>query len=256
MDESAHHVASGRRPPRSLRRLALIVTGISGGIALVAGLLTSFYERTDPTHGLVNAGWLSFPAGLVAAGGLMTVLYDVLATATTSARDRNAAGLRHSGSRRPGGVLMVGVLVYAIYLLVGALAVIAFTLYRQAWPGLATDVFLLLCAAVFLWGVRHLGEPAGSPGQETHTGHELESSAVRSVEERQFLRRWAVALTGGGAGLAITMLLLSLVSFYLQDTGIPYGLLIFAGFGFMIAAGGLLLVVVDGLLRLSERRSS
>lgn len=151
---------------------------------------------------------------------------------------------------------MVGALIYAIYLLLGALAVTAFTLYRQGRAGLTTDVFMLLRAAVFCWGVTHLREPADAPDQKAHTGHELEPPTVRSVEERQFLPRWAVAITGGGAGLAITMVLASRASFYLQDTGIPYGLLIFAGFGYLIAVGGLLLVVVDSLLRRSERRSS
>lgn len=43
-------------------------------------------------------------------------------------------------------------LAYALVLFVGALGAIAFTVYDRGGVAVSLDVFVFLCAAVFLWG--------------------------------------------------------------------------------------------------------
>ena len=254
MDKSAPRLGPAGKPPRSLRRVALIVTGISGGIALVAGMITWFVEESsNPMHPLGNAGWLAFSAGFVAIGGLITVLIDVLIRATTPSGGQSAAAPPRAGRPRPVRTVRRGVLAYAICLLIGALGVIAYGVYRLGWGGLGEGGFLLLCAAAFLWGVLGLRRSAVSPGSETLPDEVPGRSAAGGVG-RQVLRQWGLAFTGVGAGIAVVMLWYSAFINHFFWSGMLFGPAIFAGFGSLAAAGGLVLLIVDGLLRLTGRR--
>lgn len=153
MDKGAGRAERRRKPPRSLHRVALIVTGISGAIAVVLGTITWVVEESaNPMHPLGNAGWLAFPAGFVAVGGLIAFLGDVVLASTTQPGELEAASSLPGRSHRPVRALRTAVLAYALVLFVGALGAIAFTVYDRGGVAVSLDVFVFLCAAVFLWG--------------------------------------------------------------------------------------------------------
>lgn len=113
-----------------------MVTGISGAIAVVPGTSTWIVEESaDPMHPLGNAGWLAFPAGLVAVGGLIASLGDAVLASTTRPAEQDAASPFPVGADRSVGALRSAVLAYAICLFVGALGAIAFTVYDRDGVG-------------------------------------------------------------------------------------------------------------------------
>ncbi len=235
--------------------MALLVTGISGTVAVVAGTTTWIVEQSaDPMHPLGNAGWLAFPAGFVAVGGLIAFLGDVLLASTARPAARQAAQAVPGGARRPVGALRAAVLAYATVLFVGALGAIAFTIHDRGGMGVGPDVFVFLCAAAFLWGVMRLRRPAASRGQVVG----LEAGPGRGPGgggQPRVVRQWGLAFTGVGAGLAVALYWYMAFINHFFWSGVLFGPVIFLGLAFLVAAGGLVLLVVDGLLRLTGRRS-
>jgi hypothetical protein len=66
-------------------------------------------------------------------------------------------------------------------------------------------------------------------------------------------RQWGLIFTGIGTGTAVAMFLLSRFAIYVQDTGPPYVPLMFLGLGYLLAAGGLITLIVDGAQRRTGR---
>lgn len=237
-----------------MRRVALIVTGISGAIAVVAGLITWFVEESvDPMHPMGNAGWLAFPAGFVAVGGLIAFLGDAVLASTTRPREQDTASPHPVGTHRPVRAPRSAVLAYAICLFVGALGAIAFTVHARGGVGVVFESFVFLCAAVFLWGVMRLRRPTASPGQIAGIDEEPVRRTVRRVE-CQVLRQWGLALTGVGAGIAVALYWFIAFVNHFFWAGVLFGPIILLGFGSMVAASGLAVVILDELLRLTGRR--
>ena len=256
MHKGARGAEPSTQPPRPLRRAALLVTGISGVIAILAGLITSIVEESaDPMHPIGNLGWFAFPAGFVAVGGLIVLLGDALVSGASSRHGPDAASSRQASTRQPGGALRPALLAYGIGLLVGALGMTAITVYDQDSRGLVGyGVFLCLCAAGFIWdGIRVRG-PSVSPVQGMRNNGEGSVRGAGSALDGQVLRVLGLGFTGVGTGLAVAMFW---VAAFLNEffwSGVNFGAIWFGAFGVMVAAGGLAILVVNGLLRLTGRR--
>lgn len=254
--KTGHHV----RRARSLRRVALVVTGISSGLAVVAGLITWMVEQSaDPMHRLGNAGWLSFPAGLVAMGGLVALLADVLVELSTGPATPATAGTVHQSAAptragRPRKGMRRVVQVYAVYVFVGSLAMVGPVLTSEAGIVLGFHVLVLLGAGAFLWAVTHRPKPPARTAPGGHAGNGRTQGADDGLQERQELRRWGLAATGVGGGVTVTTYGLAQASRHLPDAGMPYGLFILGGFGLMLAVSGVFFLVVEALLHQWERR--
>lgn len=250
----------GRRAPRSLRRVALLVTVISGGITVVAGTVTWVVEKIDYMHPAAQVGWLAFPAGLVAAGGLITLLGEALRSTAAGSSQPEAAGPHRPGTSRSRAAGRMGMLTYALYLLVAALGVIVYAVYLGGWsafseglPVLSPNLFLLLCTAVFFWAIWRPPQVVESSGEQPPTGHGPAPNPGRGGRSPS-TRQWALAFTGGGAGIAVTMLLAGILLDLLFNTGVAIGLGIFYLLALPIAAAGLLLLLIDAVSRRTARR--
>ncbi|GAA1750621.1 hypothetical protein [Kocuria aegyptia] len=250
----------GRRAPRSLRRVALLVTVISGGITVIAGTVTWVVEKIDYMHPAAQVGWLAFPAGLVAAGGLITLLGDALRSTAAGSSKQETAGPHRPGTSRSRAAGRMGMLAFAVYLLVAALGLVIYAVYLGGWsafseglPVLSPNLFLLLCAAVFLWAVWRPPRAVESPRQQPPTGHGPDPNTGRGARSPS-TRQWALAFTGGGAGIAVTMLLAGILLDLLFNTGVAIGLGIFYMLALPIAAAGLLLLLIGAVSRRTARR--
>lgn len=250
----------GRRAPRSLRRVALLVTVISGGITVVAGTVTWVVERIDYMHPAAQVGWLAFPAGLVAAGGLITLLGEALRSAAAGSSKQEAAEPHRPGTSRARAVGRVGMFAYALYLLVAALGLVIYAVYLGGWnafseglPVLSPNLFMLLCAAVFFWAIWRPPKVVESSGQQPPTGQGPDPSPGRGARSPS-TRQWALAFTGGGAGIAVTMVLAGILLDLLFNTGVAIGLGIFYMLALPIAAAGLFLLLVDAVSRRTAHR--
>jgi hypothetical protein len=156
-------------------------------------------------------------------------------------------------------VLRLGLWAYATFLLLGALSGIAYRVYNPVGIEVGYGVFLLLCAALFTWGVTRLRGSAVSQGQGANTGDEPASGPVRRAGRqvvRQVVRQWGMASTGVGAGVVVAMFWSSTFINRFFWSGVLFGPIFFAYFGFVVAACGLVVLLVDGLLRLTGRRYS
>lgn len=105
-----------------MRRVSLMVTGISGAIAVVTTLMAWIAEESgDPLHPGSNAGWFAFPAGFIALGGLTALLGDVIYSSTAGPVGRDAMSPHPVSTRRRRGAVWLALLSYAIVLVLGAL---------------------------------------------------------------------------------------------------------------------------------------
>lgn len=238
-----------------MRLIGLAITGIGGGVAIVAGMITWIVETigfAGPLGDVAMLGWLAFPAGLLAIAGLVILLADALVMATATPAPQGAAAPQSSSTQRTVRVLRLGLWAYATFLLLGALSAIAYTVYNPVGIEAGYGAFLLLCAALFTWGVTRLRRSVVSQGQR-NTGDEPASGPVRRAE-RQVVRQWGMASTGVGAGVVVAMFWISAFLNHFFWSGVNFGTIFFAYFGFAVAACGLVVLLVDGLLRLTGRR--
>lgn len=139
-------------------------------------------------------------------------------------------------------------LAYAIFLLIGTLGVIALALYAQSAMGTGLGIFLLLCDAVFCWGARRAQDPREGSG---HEGHPRTNHSIKSVRS---LRQWALIITGAGAGIIIATLVYAEIINRFFWSGVPIGLAWALNSACLLALGGLITFLVDGLLRSTGRR--
>ncbi|TDL46503.1 hypothetical protein [Kocuria rosea] len=239
-----------------VRLIGLAITGIGGGVATVAGMITWIVETigfAGPLGDVAMLGWLAFPAGLLALAGLVILLADVLVMATATAAPEGAAAPQPSGTQRTVRVLRLGLWAYATFLFLGALSAIAYRVYNPVGIEVGYGVFLLLCAVFFTWGVTRLRGSVVSQGEGANTGEGPASGAVRRAE-RQVVRQWGMAATGIGAGVVVATFWFSAFIDRFFWSGVLFGPAFFTAFGFAVAACGLVVVLVDGLLRLTGRR--
>lgn len=151
-------------------------------------------------------------------------------------------------------------LAYALYLLAAALGLFIYTVYLGGWSAfseglliMSPNLFLLLCAAVFCWAVWRPPKVSQSSGQQAPTGHGPDPGPGRGGRSPSS-RQWALAFTGGGAGIAVTMLLAGILLDLLFNTGVAIGLGIFYMLALPIAAAGLVLLLIDAVSRRAARR--
>jgi hypothetical protein len=256
MDQNAYPNVPDKESLRVVRLVGLAITGIGGGVAIVAGMITWIVEAigfAGPLGGLGMLGLLAFPAGFLAIAGLVILLADVLVMATATPAPEGAVAPQRSSTQRMVRVLRLGLWAYATFLLLGALSAIAYPVDDPVGTGVGYGVFLLLCAALFTWGVTRLRGSVVSQGQGANTGGEPASGPVRRVE-RQVVRQWGMASTGVGAGVVVAMFWFSAFINRFFWSGVLFGPIFFAYFGFAVAACGLVVLLVDGLLRLTGRR--
>ncbi|MEX5265925.1 hypothetical protein RF640_18070 [Kocuria sp. CPCC 205231] len=231
-----------------------MVTGISGAIAVVATLMTWTAEASgDPLHPGSNAGWFAFPAGFVALGGLTALLGDVISSSTAGPVGRGAMGPQPVGTRRRRGAVWLALLTYAIVLFLGALGAIAYTIYDRDGIGVGDEIFVFLCAAAFLWGVLRLPRRTTAAVQETRSDEEPAPGAVGGAE-RLVIRQWGLALTGVGAGITVALYWYIAYVNHFFWSGVLFGPIIFAAFGLTLAICGMVLLIIEPVMRLTGRR--
>lgn len=149
---------------------------------------------------------------------------------------------------------------YALYLLVAALGLVIYAVYLGGWsafseglPVLSPNLFMLLCAAVFCWAIWRPPKASQSSGEQAPTGQGPDPSPGREGRSPS-TRQWALAFTGGGAGIAVTMLLAGILLDLLFNTGVAIGLGIFYMLALPIAAAGLVLLLIDAVSRRAGHR--
>ncbi len=256
MDQTAYPNVPDKESLRVVRLVGLAITGIGGSVAIVAGMITWIVETigfAGPLGDVAMLGWLAFPAGFLAIAGLVILLADALVRATATPAPQGAVAQQPSSTQRTVRVLRLGLWAYATFLLLGALSTIAYRVYDPVGIGVGYGAFLLLCAALFTWGVTRLRGSVVSQGQGVNTGDEPASGPVRRAE-RQVVRQWGMATTGIGAGIVVAMFWISAFLNHFFWSGVNFGTIFFAAFGFAVAACGLVVLLVDGLLRLTGRR--
>lgn len=205
-------------------------------------------------HPIGNRGWLAFPAGIVAVGGLIALLSDAALSGASSPRGPVAARPLQAGTHQPVGVLRPALSAYGIGLLVGALGMTALTVSDRDRQLVGHGVFLCLCAAAFPGDGKRLRRPAVPPVHRMRHHDEESARSTGAALEGQVLRVMGLGFTGVGAGLAVAVFW---VAAFLDEffwSGVNFGAIFFGGFGVLVAAGGLAVLVVNGLLRLTGRR--
>ncbi|MFE7630574.1 hypothetical protein [Kocuria sp. NPDC057446] len=230
-----------------------MVTGISGAIAVVTTLMAWIAEKSgDPLHPGSNAGWFAFPAGFVALGGLTALLGDVISSSTDGPVGRNAMSPQPVGTRRPWGAVWLALLTYAIVLFLGALGATAYTIYDRDGIGVGDEIFVLLCAAAFLWGVLRLPRRGAPAVQATRSEEEPAPGAVGGAE-RLVIHQWGLALTGMGAGITVALYWYIAYLNHFFWSGVQFGPIIFVAFGLTLAICGMVLLIIEGVMRLTGR---
>ncbi|MEX5295711.1 hypothetical protein QYM41_10555 [Kocuria sp. CPCC 205268] len=232
-----------------------MVAAISGGLAVVAGLITWIVEQSvDPMHPIGNVGWLAFPAGSVAIVALAVFVGDAVLSSVSPPRRPEMARSDPTGPSRPAGALGPAVMAFALCLLVGALSVIAMTVYDQgSGQVVGYGVFLLLCAGAFLWDALRLRGPSSAVERDVPDHGQLARSAG-PVGEGQVLRLLGLGFTGVGTALAVAIFWVAAFLNHFFWSGVNFGAIFFGGFALLVAAGGLTIQVVNGLLRLAGHR--
>jgi hypothetical protein len=231
-----------------------MVTGISGAIAVVTTLMAWIAEASgDPLHPGSNAGWFAFPAGFVALGGLTALLGDVISSSTAGPVGGDAMSPPPVGTRRRRRAVWLALLAYAIVLFLGALGAIAYTIYDRDGMGVGNEVFVFLCAAAFLWGVLRLPRCGAPAVQETRSEEEPALGAVGGAE-RLVIRQWGLALTGVGAGITVALYWYIAYVNHFFWSGVLFGPIILVVFGLTLAVCGMVLLVIEGVMRLTGGR--
>ena len=78
MDKDTRGLSTTRKPPRSLRRVALIVTGIGAGTALAIILLQLIVNHVHYSGVLIIPGLIFIIGCMAVVGGLVTLMVDVV----------------------------------------------------------------------------------------------------------------------------------------------------------------------------------
>ena len=78
MDKDTRGLSTTRKPPRSLRRMALIVTGIGVGTALAMILLQLIVNHVHYSGVLIIPGLIVIIGCMAIAGGLVTLMVDAV----------------------------------------------------------------------------------------------------------------------------------------------------------------------------------
>jgi uncharacterized membrane protein YfcA len=147
--------------------------------------------------------------------------------------------------------MRLATLAYAIYLLIGALGVLVVGIlvasYGRGWIYLGAGILLLLCAAVFYWGVSR------SPGSIKHSKHGSLANQERDGNPVRTLQWWALIIIGVGTGIALAMFGVGAIA-YFSNTGFPFLPAVIFGFACQLSAAGLLLFLVEVLARRSDQR--
>lgn len=78
MDKDARELEPTRKRPGSLRRLALIVTGMGAGTVLVMILLQLIVNYVHYSGVLIIPGLISITGRMAIVGGLVTLMVDVV----------------------------------------------------------------------------------------------------------------------------------------------------------------------------------
>ena len=231
-----------------------MVTGFSGAIAVVTTLMAWIAEASgDPLHPGSNAGWFAFPAGFVALGGLTALLGDVISSSTAGPVGRDAMSPPPAETRRRRRAVWPALLAYAIVLFLGALGAIAYTFYDRDGIGIGDEIFVFLCAAAFLWGVLRLPRRTTAAVQETRSDEEPAPGAVGGAE-RLVIRQWGLALTGVGAGITVALYWYIAYVNHFFWSGVLFGPIIFVAFGLTLAICGMVLLIIEPVMRLTGRR--
>lgn len=118
--------------------------------------------------------------------------------------------------QQPVHPVRVAALVYAGLLIVGALGVIAVSVYHQAASFVGPGMVLLMGAVVFFWAQRSGQGSSGNPSGQTAAARPWRADLDGSF------RRFALALTGAGVGIALAMFALIEVSRLQHPTGFPF----------------------------------
>lgn len=78
MDKDTGGLSATRKAPRSLRRVALIVTGIGAGTALAMILLQLIVNHVHYSGVLIIPGLIFIIGCMAFVGGLVTLMVDVV----------------------------------------------------------------------------------------------------------------------------------------------------------------------------------